>query len=318
MDLTTNYLGQELKNPIIVGSCELTSNIEDIKRLEKAGAGAVVLKTLLNDEMDLEDYQIHCANKHKFPDSLNYINTYVSEGSLQKYLDLISELKKEVSIPIFSSINCHPKEDWVEFARKAELAGADGTELNVMMLPCKFERSGKENEQYYFKVAEKARKVLKKPIALKMSSYSAGLARLVQDLSWTKDLDAFVFFNRFYKPDIDIENLTLKTKNNLSAPADITDSLRWILLLSRMVKTPMIGNTGIHSGEDVIKHLLAGASGVQVVSALYRNDISIVEEMISELKSWMERKNFNSLEDFRGLMHDKLIERKTIENSHTF
>ena len=318
MDLTTEYLGKTLRNPIIVGSCSLTSTIESIKKLEESGVGAIVLQTLFEDQIDLEDLQLQCANKQKFPDSSSYIKNYVNDNSVNNYLQLIKDAKKETSIPIFASVNCHPDDNWIEHAKKMENAGVDGIELNVLMLPCNFEKSGEENEKLYFDVTEKARKELNIPIALKLSSYSAGLAKLVNELSWTKNMDSFVLFNRFYKPDIDIDSLEIRIKNTLSSPSDITDSLRWALLLSRRVKTDIVGTTGIHTGRDVVKHLLAGSKAVQIVSTLYNNDFSYVAEMLSEIEQWMETKKFVSVNDYRGLLHGKKIEKNKMEHGHAF
>ena len=318
MDLTTQYLGKELKNPIIVGSCSLTSTIEGVKKLAESGVGAIVLQSLFEDQIDMEDLQLQCANKQKFPDSSSYIKNYVNDNSVNSYLQLIKESKNETSIPIFASINCHPNDNWLEHAKKMEYAGVDGIELNVLMLPCNFEKSGADNEKLYFEVTEKAKKELNVPIALKMSSYSAGLAKLVNELSWTKNIDSFVLFNRFYKPDIDIDTLEIRIKNNLSTPSDITDSLRWVLLLSRRVRTDIVGTTGIHSGGDVVKHILAGSKAVQVVSTLYKNDFSIVSDMLSEIEQWMKVKKFDSLKDYRGLLHNKKIEKNKMMHGHAY
>ena len=316
MNLATEYLGKTLRNPIIVGSCKITSSVDNIVKLERAGVGAIVLPALFDDQVDIEDLQMQCANKQKFPDSVNYIKNYINDNSVDSYLHLIKEAKSQTNIPIFASINCNHKDDnWVEHAKRIEKAGADGIELNVLMLPCNFEKSSEANEKLYFDITEKARKALNIPIALKMSSYSAGLSKLVNELSWTKNMDAFVLFNRFYKPDIDIDKLEITIKNSFSVPSDITDSLRWVLLLSRRVKKNIVGTTGIHSGKDVIKHLLAGAQAVQIVSVLYNNDFSIVKEMVSEIEMWMEKKHFNNISDYRGFMHNKKIEKRRVEES---
>lgn len=318
MDLTTEYLGKKLRNPIIVGSCSLTSTLPNIIKLDKAGVGAIVLQSLFEEQLDMEDLQLQCANKQKFPDSNSYIKNYVNDNSVDSYLQLIRDAKKETTIPIFASINCNPNDNWIDHAKKMEQAGVDGIELNILMLPCNFEKSGNENEKLYFDVTEKARKELNIPIALKLSSYSAGLAKLVNELSWTKNMDSFVLFNRFYKPDIDIDKLEIRVKNKLSSPSDITDSLRWVLLLSRRVKTDIVGTTGIHSGRDVVKHLLAGSKAVQIVSTLYDNDFSFVSEMLSEIEVWMASKNFNSIKDYRGLLHGKKIEKNKMEHGHAY
>jgi len=318
MDLTTEYLGKKLINPIIVGSCSLSSTIEGVKKLARVGVGAIVLQSLFEDQINIEDLQLQCANKQKFPDSSSYIKNYVNDNSVNSYIQLIKESKKETDIPIFASINCHPNDNWLDHAIKMEQAGVDGIELNVLMLPCNFEKSGSDNEKLYFEVTERARKELNVPIALKMSSYSAGLAKLVNELSWTKNIDSFVLFNRFYKPDIDIDTLEIRIKNSLSSPADITDSLRWVLLLSRRVRTDIVGTTGIHTGRDVVKHIIAGAKAVQIVSTLYKNNINIVSDILLEIEQWMDTKNFDSIKDYRGLLHSKKIEKNKMIHGHAY
>ncbi|MEN8137582.1 MAG: dihydroorotate dehydrogenase-like protein [Bacteroidota bacterium] len=305
MDLSVEYLGHKLKNPIIVGSCGLTSSVSRLKSLENAGASAVVIKSLFEEQIDQENWQEQSKNSTNFPDVVNYIRTYSNEKSFDKYLNLIKSAKKEISIPVFASINCHSAGNWINYAKKIEEAGADGIELNISLLPNDFEASGADNEKCYFEIPRKVKKAVSIPISLKMSNYSAGLARLVNELSWTKNIDSFVLFNRYYRPDIDIDSLELKSSNIFSNEGDLAESLRWVLLLSKRVRTDIIGNTGIHSGVDVIKQILAGAKAVQVVSALYINGEDYIGEMLDEIETWMTRKNYSSLDDFRGILHEK-------------
>ena len=303
MDLTVEYLGHKLKSPIIVGSCGLTSSVSKIKALEEAGAGAVVLKSLFEEQIEQENWIEQGSNETDYPDAIDYIQTYSQEKSFEKYLQLIKDLKKEVTIPIIASINCISKGNWISYAKKIEEAGADALELNIAILPTDLEVSGKENEKLYFKITKKVKKSLSIPVSLKMSNYSAGLANLITRLSWTQYIDSFVLFNRYYRPDIDIDTLELKNHGVFSTPDDLSESLRWVLMLSKKVKTPIIGNTGIHSGSDVIKHLLSGAQAVQVVSALYQNGEGHLSTMLNDIKAWMEKNKHNSIDDFRGSLH---------------
>ncbi|MCK5781453.1 MAG: dihydroorotate dehydrogenase-like protein [Flavobacteriales bacterium] len=305
MDLSVEYLGHKLKNPIIVGSCGLTSSVSKLKSLEKAGAAAVVLKSLFEEQIDQEYWQEQSKNTFDFPDVANYINAYSNDKSFEKYLDLIKSAKENISIPVFASINCHSAGNWIDYAKKMEEAGADAIELNVSLLPNDFDATSADNEKFYFEITKKVKKAVSIPVALKMSSYSAGLAKLIKELSWTKNVDSFVLFNRYFRPDIDLDTLELKSGGLLSNSGDLAESLRWVLLLSKTVKTDIIGNTGIHTGKDVVKQILAGAKAVQVVSAIYINGEEHITGMLKEIEDWMESKKFNSLDDFRGTLHKK-------------
>lgn len=303
MDLSVEYLGLKLKNPIIIGSCGLTSSITKLQSLEKAGAGAIVLKSLFEEQIEQENWQEQSNNSFGYPEIEDYIKTYSSDKSFTKYLDLIKSAKQNISIPIIASINCHSAGSWIDYAKKMEEAGADAIELNVSFLPSDFDLSGADNEKVYFDIIAKTRKAVSIPIALKMSNYSAGLAKLVKELSWTKNVDAFVLFNRYFRPDIDIQTLELKGSGIFTNSGDLAESLRWTLLLSKKVRTDIAGSTGVHSGADVIKHILSGAKAVQVVSAIYENGEEHISTMLKDIETWMESKKYNSIEDFKGILH---------------
>ena len=305
MNLSVEYLGLKLKNPIIVGSCGLTSSVAKLKSLEAAGAGAVVLKSLFEEQIEQENWQEQAKNSYDYPEISDYIQAYSDDKSFTKYLDLIKSAKENISIPVIASINCHTDGSWINYAKKMEEAGADALEINVSLLPNDFEKTGEQNEKIYFKITEKIKKAVSIPVALKMSNYSAGLAKLVNELSWTKNVDAFVLFNRYFRPDIDINSLELKSSGIFTSSGDLSESLRWILLLSKRVRTDMVASTGVHTGADVIKQILAGAKAVQVVSAIYENGEQHITSMLEEMEAWMESKNYNSIEDFKGLLHGK-------------
>jgi len=306
MDLKVKYLGLELKNPIIIGSSGLTNSVEKIKNLEKFGAGAVVLKSLFEEQILIEMGKNANQDYHDYPEAHDYARYYTKEKNTADYLNLIKESKKAVSIPIIASVNCANSKEWVSFAKKIENAGADALEINVSLLPSDINVSSAENEKIYFDIISEVRKNTKIPIALKMSKYSAGLAQLIQKLSWTKNIDAFVLFNRYYNPDIDLNKMKITSSNILSAPEEISTSLRWIALLSKEIQLPLIATTGIHNSEGVIKQILAGAQAVEIVSAIMINKASYIPEIIKGIEDWMTKKNYSSLSDFRGLMsYDK-------------
>ncbi len=301
-NLKTTFVGLELKNPVIVGSSGLTDSVEKIIKLEKFGIGAVVLKSLFEEQILMEMGESGNQNFYDYPEAHDYARYYTKERSLNDYLNLIINAKKSVSIPVIASVNCVSSKEWVSFSKDIENAGADALEINVSMLPSDINHSSTENEKIYFDIISEVRKNIKIPIALKMSSYSAGLAQLIQKLSWTKNLDAFVLFNRYYSPDIDINKMKITSSNIFSSHDEISTSLRWIALLSNKIKLPLVASTGIHDSEGVIKQILAGAQAVQVVSTIYKNKEKYIAEIINGIENWMNKNNYNSLDDFRGLL----------------
>jgi len=301
--LATEYMGLSLENPVIAGSCGLTGSVESIKTLARSGAGAVVLKSIFEEEILLEvDERLREAQKSQMiysglSETLDYIDLHIREDSLEKYLDLIRNAKKEVSIPIIASINCVSYEDWTHFTRKIEEAGADGLELNLFLNPADFD--SKEFEKVYFKIIEKVLEVVSIPVSIKISRYFTRLGLTVKALSET-GVSGIVMFNRFYTPDIDIDKASMVKGKYFSTPEEQSETLRWIAIMSRRSDCDLAASTGIHTGEDVIKMLLAGASAVQVASTLYKNGPDQIGRILKKVESWMDEKGFSSLGDFRG------------------
>ncbi len=303
MDLKTSYLGLELKNPIIAGSSGLTSTLNGIVSLEKQGAGAVVLKSIFEEEI-LHDVDAHLKEAKESPvlysglsETLDYIDLHIREENLKKYLQLIQDAKKAVSIPVIGSINCISHEDWIHFTRRMEDAGADALELNIFLNPADFKN--KEFEKAYFRIIEKVLANVQIPVAIKISKYFTRLGLSVKALSET-GIAGLVMFNRFYTPDIDIEKIELTTPRLFSTPDELYETLRWMAVLSARVPCDIAASTGIHTGEDVIKVLLAGATTVQVVSTLYKNGPEQLKRILTKLEDWMKEKGFDSLDQFRG------------------
>jgi len=307
MDLSVKYMGLELKSPLIIGSSGLTNSVEKVKELESFGAGAVVLKSLFEEQIIFEADAAGKQNEYDYPEALDYIKSYAKDESINTYLKLIEDCKKETQIPIIASVNCLSDGEWLNFAKKMEQAGADAIELNVSLLPSDSEKSSADNEKLYFDIVDQVKKVINIPIALKMSHYSAGLAHLVKTLSWTKKVDAFVLFNRYYNPDIDINTMKITSSGVFSTPGDIAASLRWVAVLSDQIQTNIAASTGVHSGADLVKQLLAGADAVQVVSAIYKHGPSYVKNIIDEMKEWMTKQSFETIEDYRGKVSYKNV-----------
>ncbi len=301
-DLSTSYLGLNLKNPIIAASSGLTKTIHQIQEIEKHGAGAVVLKSIFEEEINYEmkkNMNQMSAPSLIYPEIFDAFDFDAMEDGVSKYLFLIEDAKKSVEIPIIASINCVDAEEWTSFAKRIQDAGADAIELNMFILPSDLKRSGEDNEKVYFDVIEKVKKEISIPVSLKISYYFSNLANMIMKLSET-GINGLVLFNRFYSPDIDINNLEVNPSNIYSSPSDITISLRWIAIMANRVKCDLAASTGVHDGEGVVKQLLAGANAVQVASSLYKNGYSQITEMVTFLDKWMTKKKFNKIDDFRG------------------
>ncbi len=301
-NLETSWMGLKLKNPIIAGSSGLTNSVENIVELERNGVAAVVLKSLFEEQIanKVNNTMEQGEFANYYPEAEDYIRNYTHGNDLSVYLELIRSAKQAVKIPVVASINCvSDSNDWVSFAKKVEDAGADALELNIFILPSDPEKSGEENEKVYFKIIDKVSKVVSIPVAVKISYYFSGLAQFVTKLSWT-DIKGIVLFNRFFSPDIDIDKMEVKSSFVFSSPSELAISLRWIAMMSHHVKCELAASTGIHSGEAVIKQLLAGAEVVQIASVLYKKGFSEIGIMNRVLEEWMEKNNFNSLDDFRG------------------
>lgn len=301
MDLTTTYLGLKLGSPIIAGSSGLTNSAETIEKLAKNGAGAVVLKSIFEEEIafELEDILQEAEAAGVNLDQFDYYDFHLKGKKLDRYIALIQESKKRVSIPVIASINCVYSHEWTAFARRLEQAGADAIELNMFFLPSDFTRSSQEQESAYFSIIDKILKAVSVPVALKISYYFSNLGPMIQKLS-RSGVAGLVLFNRFFSPDFDIEDFTVKPSFVFSTPAELAISLRWIAIMAQKVDCDLAASTGIHDGPAVIKQLLAGATAVQVASSLYRNGPEHIQAMTDSLKSWMQSHGFQRLADFRG------------------
>ncbi len=300
-DLSTSYLGLQLKNPIIVGSSGLTDSVEKIKNLEDMGAAAVVLKSLFEEEIIMEmEETIHTMTNRNFvfPETMDYMETIVKEDLLLNYLELIADAKKAVGIPIIASINCVSSQKWTYFAREIEKAGADALELNLFFLPSDSQRGEKEIMEATFDIISKVKGIVRIPVALKISAFQSNLVRYVEHIDQS-GVEGIVLFNRSWLPDIDINHLVMSSGFVLSSPSDLGNTLRWVSILAGRVNCDIAASTGVHDGAGLIKQLLAGAKVCQVVSTLYINETSHIFKMTEELSKWMEAHEFESINEFR-------------------
>jgi len=303
LDLATRYMGLTLSNPLIAGSSALTANVDGVKRAEEGGVGAVVLKSIFEEEIAAEYEGVLAEAKAKGMslESYEYYDYQVRGDRIASYTELVREAKKAVRIPVIASINCTYSHEWVTFARQLEEAGADGLELNMFFLPSDLKRTSGEREKDYLTIIEKVLKQIRIPVALKISPYFSTLAQMIQTLSRT-GVAALVLFNRFYSIDFDIEKLSVTSTSGLSVPAEISMPLRWVALMARRVQCDLGASTGVHDGAGLIKLLLAGAKAVQVVSALMANGAGHARMMLTGLSEWMDRHGYRTLSDFRGAL----------------
>ena len=300
VNLTTSYMGLLLNSPIIIGSSGLTNSVENVTDFEKRGAGAIILKSLFEEQIRHEiKNTLNKSDTGLYPEAVDYITNYSKIKQVDEYLHLIRDCKAAVKIPIIASINCVTADEWITFASRIEEAGADALELNVFILPSDLIRSGVQNENTYFTILEEVKKNIKIPVALKISAYFSGLSNMVQKLSWS-GVNGLVLFNRFITPDINIDKLEISTSNIFSTPKEMANTLRWVAILSDVIKTDIVASTGIHDGKALIKMILAGSTAVQVASTLYKNGFGRINNMLTELEKWMEQHNYSSINEFKG------------------
>jgi dihydroorotate dehydrogenase (fumarate) len=326
-DLSCKYLGLNLKNPLIVGSSGLTSSIENLKAIARMGAGAVVLKSIFEEQIKFEAEKflnsgnpemkswneafqgIVSKTEFYYDEAFEYLTSYAKEHTLNQYLSLISEAKKVIDIPIIASINCSTQYDWQYFAKRIQDAGADALELNVYLLPSDFEKNGIDNENVYFDIIKEVKKYITIPVSLKTGYYFSSVAQTLLRLS-ESGISGLTLFNRPYNPDIDIDTLQVSASNMFSSETEYSHSLRWVALMAGRIKCDIAASTGIHNHETVIKQILAGADAVHMVSVFYKHPkhhFDIIPEILNGLETWMKDHNFKNISDFKGLLSRKNV-----------
>jgi len=300
MDLTTTYMGLKLKNPIIVASSGLSKSLDGIRKLADAGAGAIVIKSLFEEQVVAETNEIEkYINSGSHTEALDYIRNYGTQHSASEYLNLIEEAKKVVSIPIIASLNCISSKEWIEYAKKLENSGADGLELNIAFLTNDPKRNSEEVESLYYDIVEKITKQISIPVAIKLGPYFSSLAHFTQGLH-RRGVNGIVLFNRFYQMDFDIDKMELVSGSRFSSPKEISLPLYWISMLSSAIECDFSASTGIHDGASAIKLILAGAQTVQLCTTLYQNKLTRIGQVLEDIENWMKKHNFESLDSFRG------------------
>ncbi|NLB25898.1 MAG: dihydroorotate dehydrogenase-like protein [Bacteroidales bacterium] len=318
VNLETSYLGLTLKNPLVAASSGLTGSVEKIVSLEKAGIGAVVLKSLFEEQINNEVTSLLLQDYHNigYPEAEDYIKNYLRDNSVTKHIKLIEESKKAVSIPVIASVNCVSASEWTSFAKVFQEAGADALELNIFYVPVDRREEPHVIEQLYADVLKKVCSQISIPVSVKIGLYHSNILSMVDKLK-AYGANGVVMFNRFYEPDIDIDKLEMISSEIFSSPVEIRHTLRWVGLVSATVpEIDIAASTGIHDGKAVIKQLLAGASVAQLCSSLYINGNIIVSQMLSEITEFMKRWNFTKISDFQGrVSYNKVTDPMIYERS---
>ena len=307
-DLRTNYMGLELKNPIIIGASNLVTDIKTLQELEKAGAAAIVYKSLFEEQIQLEDLQMDMELQEYNERNAEMTSLFPSlqHAGPEEYLLNLKKARESVGIPMIASLNCVYSDTWVEFAQQIEKVGVEAIELNFYAIPKDFETDSAEIENEQIEVIKAVKKVVKIPVSVKLSPFYTSPLRLIKSMN-DAGADAFVLFNKLFQPDFNIDSMDLSFPYNLSDAEENRLCLRFAGLLHGQIDAAICANTGIYTGKDVVKMILSGADCVQVVSAIYKNKASYVAKMIEEIEQWMKAKNYTNLSEFRGMMSKKSI-----------
>jgi len=300
-DLRLTYMGLELSNPLIVASSSLTNTAARVRDCESHGAGAVVLKSLFEEQIKAQTDSLEEASwPYPHPEAYDYVRQMGMRLGQEEYLKLIEESKKAVSIPVIASLNCVSTRWWLDYARQIENSGADALELNIAITPgLRF--SAEELERLYLHIVEAVREKVKLPLAVKIGPFFSALPQMVQSLR-RAGAAALVLFNRFYQLDLDTEKLSLRPGYRFSSPEEIYLPLRWIAILAGQARCDLAASTGVHDSEALIKMLLAGASAVQVCSTLKLKGLGQIRKLLRGLEAWMESHGFKTVKEFKGKM----------------
>jgi dihydroorotate dehydrogenase (fumarate) len=310
MDLTTKYMGLTLKNPIVPSASPLSKTLDSVKKLEDAGASAVVVYSLFEEQISFESQEFDhymSYGTESFAEAISYF-PHSEDYNLgpEEYLKHIGDLKNSVDIPVIGSLNGVSKGGWLKYARLIEEAGADALELNVYYIPTNINDDGAKIEEIYIRDLKAVKSAIKIPVAMKLSPYFSSTGNIIKKLD-KAGADAFVLFNRFYQPDIDLENLEVIPNLELSRSWELRLPLRWIATLYGKIKANMAATSGIHHHLDVLKVMMAGGDVAMICSELLENGYQRISEILKDLEKWMEKNEYNSIEMMKGSMSQSSV-----------
>ena len=310
MKIHSTYMGMELDSPIIVSACTLSEQTENIVKMEDHGAGAVVMFSLFEEQIRMEESRLKgvmSETSYAFPEALDYFPDLDDFNvGVDDYLDNIRKAKERVKIPVIGSLNGITTEGWIDYSRLIEQAGADAIEVNIFFIPGDIAMSSAEVEHRYLNIIESIRHSVKIPVAVKLNPYFSAMGNMALRMK-NAGANGLVLFNRFYQPDFDINELVIKTDLHYSESSEIRLPLLWIALLYGKVNLSLAATTGVQSAVEVVKYLLAGADVVMTASSLYKNGIPYLKTMNRELQAWMYSMGFDSIDKFRGSMSQQHI-----------
>lgn len=305
MELSTNYMGIRLESPIVVAACPLSDDNSNIVKMEDAGAGAVVMFSLFEEQIQQQQARtkhLNELNSDGYPEAESYfLDMEEYQSGPYEYLEKIHHAKLRTQLPIIGSINGVTREGWIEYAKLIEEAGADGLELNIYFIPADIATTSEQVEQRYVDIVKAIRQAIRIPLAVKLNPYFSAIGHMARKLN-DAGANALVLFNRFYQPDFDIDRLEVQNNLEYSHPGEIRLPLLWLALLHGRLPASLAATSGVNSEKEVIKYLLAGADATMVASALYRYGIDYITVLNTGLRNWMQRMGYQSIESFKGQM----------------
>jgi dihydroorotate dehydrogenase (fumarate) len=306
VDLKTKYLGLDLKNPVILGASNLVTKLDNLKRAEEAGASAIVYKSLFEEQIQLESAQLDDQLEEYNERNAEMVKLFpsIEHAGPEEHLVNLRKVKESLGIPVIASLNAIYTESWIDYALQLEQTGVDALEFNFFYIPRDTQTDGRDINNQQLEIIKAVKPKVKLPISVKLSPFYANPLNVVS-LMDKLGVDGFVLFNRLFQPDIDIEKEQHFSPFNLSTPDDNKLSQRFAGLLYGTINASICSNTGVFSGADVVKMILAGADCVQVVSTIYKNKIEYIATILRDLQTWMESKNYKNLEVFRGKLSNK-------------
>jgi len=308
MDLTTTYMGLRLKSPLVPSASPLSREVPQVRLLEDAGAGAIVLHSLFEEQLEFETKELDHFMEYGAESYAEAVSYFPDPGDFhrgpEEYLEHVRRTKEAVEMPVIASLNAASPGGWTEYAKKIEQAGADGLELNIYFLPTECGRSAADVERVYEDVVGEVRKEVKIPLAVKMHPYHTSVPEMARRLA-AAGANGLALFNRFYQPDLDPENLEVQPNIQLSTPYEARLAMRWIAILYKQVDADLAATGGVHSGRDAVKMLMCGANVVHVCSALLKYGAEHLRRIEEELAAWMDRNEYESVSKLVGVMSQR-------------